>query len=259
MQSIRDKELNKYKEYICEELHKVPKEWYVKYMKHEKHDLTKSKSQKRWSFFITLWRNDRWEGDDELFRKSEEWRMRDKHLFLYQKNLLDQKTANREDLYRKIGANLANKYNVLVIENIDLMNFQKKSEIESDDLDVIAVRRQQRTVAPHEFINILINAFVGRGLIVVKVDPENTTKKCNVCGNIRKLKDPDGIIHTCNVCGTTCDRDDNASRNIYNIYVKREEDENKGKILEILRVKNEKNSKWKKLGRHEKRVDKLIQ
>jgi transposase len=249
LQSIRDRELDATKEFLLKALSTAPKDWHEKYCKY----LYLSKSHRKWSKFALQWRDDRWNGDDFEFEFIERWRKKEKHLWQYQENLRNQVLSSRTDFYRKIGAELSRKYNTLLIENINLTESQKKSNIESDNVDIMAMRRQQIMVAPHELIKCLTDAFAGRGLTVVKIDKENTTKKCNACGDIGEWENCEEMQHTCVACGIIWDRDLNAAKNIYDIWKNREHSGGNG-IIEIINVeKDNKNSKWGKLGRHEKK------
>jgi transposase len=250
IQSVRDQNLNEHKKYMLKALSVAPIEWHEKYCKY----LHLSSSQRRWSWFARQWRDDRWEGDEFLFEIMEKWRKGDAHLWLYQENSRDQALACRKDLYRNIGARLAREYDVLVVEDFNLMESQRKSKLESGKVDIMAARRQQRNAAPHILRECLSGAFIGRGLTVVKVDRKNTTKKCNICGHIEeKWEKEDEMSHKCGKCGIIWDRDRNAAKNIYEIWRNREQLGGKG-VVEVKNAeKMQKMAKWEKLGKHKKK------
>lgn len=242
LQSIRDKMFNKMKDDgILKELkEEAPKDWFGKYCKY----LHLSESKKTWSTFVKKWRNDRWDGDDELFNKMEEWREQERHLWLWQENFRSKKIAARDDLYKNIAASLAKEYGILIIEDFDL------SEISVDGY----AGGQRTMVALHKLRDALVNAFVGCGSTVIKIDPKNTTKKCNVCKSVEEWEKPGEVRHTCTCCGATWDRDENAAKNIYDIWADRDQSSNNA-IKEIINIcNNKKESKWGKRGRHNKKT-----
>ena len=65
----------------------------------------------------------------------------------------------------------------------------------------------------NRFIQMLSYKAESAGMKVIEVDPRNTTKICNNCGNTQSMPISKRIYY-CKVCGLTEDRDINASINI---------------------------------------------
>ena len=65
----------------------------------------------------------------------------------------------------------------------------------------------------NKFFQLLLYKAESAGMKVVEVNPKNTTKTCNNCGNIQSMPLSKRIYY-CEVCGLTEDRDINASINI---------------------------------------------
>ena len=59
------------------------------------------------------------------------------------------------------------------------------------------------------------------GKYCVRVNPENTSKKCSNCGNIIEEQSLDDREYSCIKCGLTMDRDDNAAVNVLNAGFKK--------------------------------------
>lgn len=233
LQGIRDNLFNELKPSL-KLLKSAPDDWYYEYIHTDRHNLMLSESKYRWSDMVVRWRDDRWAGDDEIFNKMEEWRKREKHLLQYQGNLLDQTLAARKNYYHNIGSRLTKEYNILILEKINFASLHRRKKIGEEEDDTIKiVKKHQRWASPSEMTSVLENAFIGRGLAVMKVPAENNSTKCNKCGAINKN---DNYLTECKVCGSIYDVNENAACNILEKY-------NNGDILET-KIAVEKKPKW---------------
>ena len=52
------------------------------------------------------------------------------------------------------------------------------------------------------------------GVLIKEVNPANTSKKCSICGNIKKKLELRDRKYICDKCGLIIDRDQNAAINI---------------------------------------------
>jgi transposase, IS605 OrfB family, central region len=110
----------------------------------------------------------------------------------------------RRDLFFKLGALLAQEYDVLVLEDLDVQGLIQRGE---------AKRRRMRLYDSSfsEIRRILEWEFRKRGRVVLAVPAFNSSRECFLCGEInRGLTLEDRVFH-CPHCGFTLDRDLNAS------------------------------------------------
>jgi putative transposase len=117
---------------------------------------------------------------------------------------LHEKVAwQRKDWLHKLSREIANKYEFVAVENINL--------------SAMAQMHHGKAVGDQGF-----GAF--RGMLaykttLLKVNPKNTSKTCSVCGNINEKLTLADRSWTCSVCGTEHDRDINAAVNILRLGV----------------------------------------
>ncbi|PSN98802.1 hypothetical protein B9Q11_01730 [Candidatus Marsarchaeota G2 archaeon ECH_B_SAG-F08] len=109
----------------------------------------------------------------------------------------------RRDLFFKLGALLAQEYDVLVLEHLNvkglIQNGTKKRRLRLYDSSFSELRA------------VLEWQFRKRGKLVLPVPSYNTSRECFLCGGINKgLTLEDRVFH-CAHCGFTLDRDLNAS------------------------------------------------
>lgn len=120
---------------------------------------------------------------------------------------LYEKVANqRKDWLHKVSRELANKYQYVFVEDIDLSKMA--SELEHG-----------KTVGDQGFG--LLRQYLSYKTNLVKVPAQYTSKTCNVCGNINTAVVLSVNQWVCPVCNVQHDRDVNAARNILYLGVKR--------------------------------------
>lgn len=213
------------------------------------------RSLARFSEFALAWRSRRWDGDTEAFDRLEAWRKQDRHLWTWESHLRDQALRRRLDGYRVLAARLAKSYRTLVIEDLDLREFQRHRPVEDDVVENQNARAQQPLVSPSELRSCLISAFEGRGGTVEAFDPAYTTRRCHFCGSECKWDQAASLRHTCEWCGTTWDQDDNACRNL--LFLHRErlgggQNDGVARVSDFGAIVVEREAKWRKKGRHAK-------
>ncbi len=117
---------------------------------------------------------------------------------------LHEKVANtRRDFLHKATTDLVNDYSFIASERLASkeMSEQHYGKFIND-------------AGWSMFANMLAYKAEGAGCRVVFVDPENTSKMCSRCGNIRDDLSLGDRIYACPNCGLLIDRDLNAARNI---------------------------------------------
>ena len=116
-------------------------------------------------------------------------------------------TNQRHDFLHKASARLAQTYDAIVFEDMDLrfINRNKKDRL----------TRKSYDIGIGTFRSYCEYKFAERGKQVFHVSPKNTTKECSACGRLvpKELKDR---VHLCPFCGLKMDRDVNAAINIRN-------------------------------------------
>ncbi|MBR4407413.1 MAG: transposase [Clostridia bacterium] len=137
---------------------------------------------------------------------------------------LHEKVANqRRDWLHKVSRELANKYEYVFVEDI---NMQKMS----------AEKEHGRTVGDQGFG--LLRQYLSYKTNLVKVPAQYTSKTCNVCGIVNK----DVVLGVkqwvCPVCSTQHDRDINAARNILYLGVKKTLGGGPAEVLNNARLQN---------------------
>jgi putative transposase len=115
-------------------------------------------------------------------------------------------TNVRSDFLHKTSRKLVNKYDVIILEKLNISNmFSNKTYLNRSINDVAwATLTQMITYKAEE-----------AGKHVIFVNPRNTSQECSGCGAIVK-KDLSVRIHDCKHCGLVIDRDLNAAKNILN-------------------------------------------
>jgi len=165
---------------------------------------------------LALWLRDR-APDHPLTNELETWRQHDRHHWEREVNLRVYALDKRKDWYRKVAANLADRYGTLVLEAFDLRTMAQRAPVESDSPENETARSNRHRAAVSVLRSCLEQAFRKRGGRVVEVPAANTTLRCHVCGVVRESSSF-GLRHEmwwcCPSCGAKWDQDANAARNI---------------------------------------------
>ena len=138
---------------------------------------------------------------------------------------LHEKVANqRKDWLHKVSRDLANKYQYVFVEGINLKKMS--SELEHG-----------KTVGDQGFG--LLRQYIAYKTNIVKVPAEYTSKRCNVCGAINPAVVLGVKRWICPVCSTEHDRDVNAAKNILYLGVKRTLGREPAEVHKMLGFKTE--------------------
>ncbi len=109
----------------------------------------------------------------------------------------------REDCAHKVSKQLAEKYDTIVFEKLNIANMVKNHSLAKAIMDAAWSSLRLKTVYKVE----------RRGGRVVTVNPSGTSQKCSRCGEVVK-KDLSVRTHECPSCGLVMNRDHNAALNI---------------------------------------------
>ena len=148
----------------------------------------------------------------------------EKHIALWQKRVARRKKGSER---RQIAKDKMNKkYQIANDQTNDYLHKVTDKLIKSDYTsfaveklniqDMVKNHRLAKSInyaSWNKFFQLLLYKAESAGMKVVEVNPKNTTKTCNNCGNIQSMPLSKRIYY-CEVCGLTEDRDINASINI---------------------------------------------
>lgn len=123
------------------------------------------------------------------------------------RNIHEHIANQRKDFLHKKSTQIANEYDAVCIENLNLKNIANCG---------YRIGKATADNGFGMFTTMLDYKLQGRGKKLIKVDKfYPSTKTCSVCGNIQSMKLKDRVYH-CSCCGNTMDRDYNAAVNIRN-------------------------------------------
>ena len=175
------------------------------------------RSAARFAALAIWWRDHRFAGDDEAITHLEAWRRQDKHLWNWESSQRTKSLRRRKDFYRCIGAELAERHGVLVVDDFDLAKFARTPEVDEDDDRTDTYARHRTMACTHSLRDALAKAFRARGGRVVKigrVTSANLTRTCAKCGADAEPTPTDVSREVRCSAGHVWDRDENAARNL---------------------------------------------
>jgi hypothetical protein len=175
--------------------------------------LSQWRSPGRFAALALAWRDQRFDGDDEAYERLEAWRRQDRHLYDWQAHQRRKSIGRRRELYRVWAADLARRYDTVVLGNERYSQLQRTPVPESERVEIAAAKVQQRDASPYLLRETIAQAMSVRGGTVVTEDVADITAACHACGLIEKWDRITHLSHAC-ACGEAWDQDDNAARNL---------------------------------------------
>lgn len=169
------------------------------------------RSPARLASVVVQWRNQRIDGDEDIYERMEAWRRQDKHLWLWETSERTSSLRSRKDHYRCVAARWARTYGAAILEKFDLRQIARRQD-ERDEAENETARSHRFMAAVSEFRDCLRNAFRSRGGEVHEVAAEHTTSTCSECGELVDF-DRSMLRAKCSQ-GHEWDQDENAARNI---------------------------------------------
>jgi hypothetical protein len=171
--------------------------------------LSKWKTQNRLAALVTFWRDNRFDGDDEIYQSLESWRKPDKHAWQNFCRLSKRVCRRRTDWYRKLAKQLSDRYGVLYWSKIDAGKLSENTTPEELGRDDTTIHRHSKQAAVFDFVRIIREKFP---LHDIETGSPNMTRQCANCGEMNNPK-KGKRLHACVGCGKTWDIDDNALAN----------------------------------------------
>jgi putative transposase len=114
----------------------------------------------------------------------------------------------RDDFLHKLSSELAEKYSVIVVEDLQLSNLMHNHSLAKSFSDA----------GLGTFISMLEYKVSETGAQLIKVKAAFTTQTCSRCGYVKEGNERlilDDRVYSCSSCGLSMDRDLNASINIH--------------------------------------------
>lgn len=206
LQSIRDQHFNAIREKLVKWKQSAScPEWFTE----RAATLAQWRSTARLAALALHWRDNRFDGDEEIYHAVEAWRKKDRHLYDWQGH---QRTGNarwRDNLYRNVAAELSRKYRTAILEKVNWAALARAPEPEDTESG-----RQHRMYRRHASVGRLAQILGERMAEVVRVDAKDTTHRCHLCGHVNAFDAANQIMHTCDGCGALWDQDANAAMNL---------------------------------------------
>ena len=166
------------------------------------------RSPARLAALVRLWRDNRFDGDVEIFAELEQWRKTDKHRWQHERRLQVRIVRRRKHLYRNTVAELARQYGVAVVSPIDAKELTENGKAEDLEGDNTTVHRRAKWAAVSDLVGMVREKF---GTRCVEVPCENISKQCTECGSLESVGERK---RQCLSCGHTEDVDTRAAKNI---------------------------------------------
>jgi transposase len=125
-------------------------------------------------------------------------------------------TARRKDWCEKVSTDLARRFDVICVENLNIrgMTRSARGTIDAPGRNVAAKAGLNREIAKSGWgllVRRLKDKAPGR---VQKVNPAFTSQRCSACGHTAVESRESQALFRCVACGYACNADVNAARNI---------------------------------------------
>lgn len=209
LKSQRDRNFNEirdvFKDYLDKNKGTVP-DWILEKCSH----LHQWRSQARLAALILRWRDERFDGDSEMFDRLEAWRKQDRHLYQWEANQKLKAVEWRNDKFRNVVAKWRQDYSEVVIKDVKMTGSRKKARVE--DEDERWRRRYANIASPGVIKRYILETFGKDG--VVLVEPKGLSETCHICGSVEAFNMAAEIEHECENCGAYWDQDLNAAKNL---------------------------------------------
>jgi len=160
-------------------------------------DLSSWADYRRPARLVENWTRHRFKGDEDIFRKVDQWRRQHRHLYSWASHLRDQVQKSRREQYRVLAAMIARKYPRVYLSGIEPQNRDQSST----DGHIRGV------AAMSVFRRILSHACEREGAELHVLAPEQVPDRCPVCGAAGNSDADQGGLVRCTGCFANLDRD----------------------------------------------------
>lgn len=129
-------------------------------------------------------------------------------------NKIYERSSNiKRDYYQKITTELSNEFDLIVVEALQTKNMTKRAKLKNVKAKS-GLNKSILDTSFYQFTQMLEYKQQHNGKFFVKVNPQYTSKTCNVCGHIKDNLTLKDRVYVCEACGNRVHRDINASMNI---------------------------------------------
>lgn len=184
------------------------------------------RAPKKLAMLLLDWRAQRFDGDVGMFDAIEHWQKKDRHLWAYEAGTRERNLRMRKEWYRRIASAWAERYQTIIVTDMDLRVFAERASPEASDETGRQLRVQQKLAAPSELREAIKNACATRGTVfkeikaltpvparVRKTAVIGPTQRCHACGQPSFFDASNVFVHGCN-CGARWDQDYNHCMNL---------------------------------------------
>lgn len=140
------------------------------------------RSPARLASLCRRWRELREAGDAAAFEALEAWRYHDFHLWSWQESQRRSSIRRRLDIYRNFAADLAKRYERVVVGDVDYADLARRP-VASDDVVIDAAALNRKNASPGTLRLALKQAFLSRGGEYSEVDCRGLSTMCPGCGS----------------------------------------------------------------------------
>jgi hypothetical protein len=173
------------------------------------------RSQQRLAALALRWRGQRFDGDQQAYDALGAWRRQDRHLWEWEANVRQQAEARRRDAYRRLAHDLAERYAVLIVEDMRLPDVQRRPAPEDGPAGEGRVQRNTARIAAPGFLRQAIaQAAPWRGAVYRQADAKLTTRVHHACGQRVDVDYAADVEVYCPFCRAWYDQDENAAWNL---------------------------------------------
>lgn len=151
------------------------------------------------------WRENRFAGDEAIFKTLEDWLRQEMHLLDWETNNRRKAIAWRKKYYERFAVDLRRQYKDLRIGKINQKKIAERAAPEEKD-EMFQGARFNRTVSsPGLLVSLLVENF--GDVNTAKIDPKLLTQCCPFCGNTERWDAAPAITHRCSRCRRVFDQD----------------------------------------------------
>lgn len=178
LRSIRDQEFDRAKAALIQWLstaEDVP-DW----LREETASLDRWRSAARLAGLVLRWRENRFDGDDEIHARMEAWRAQDRHLADWAAAQRRKFERWRLDLYRRFAARLRWRYDTAILEDTDWRELLSRPPAERETEPETLNRRWYARAASPGLIRQVVQQSIEDTRLV---DPADTSRRCSICGS----------------------------------------------------------------------------
>jgi len=211
LRSLRDKNFNEIKQQLLDAIGalQIP-EWLTEATK----TLHQWRSQGRLASLTIRWRQQRFEGDNDIFNLLETWRVRDKHLYEWEAHLRMKAIRRRDDYFANVAADLSRRYKTAIVEDFDLRNVTQIDPTQTEQIGDGRQRYRARIAAAGNLRQMIKNRFAETQIVSAAL----TTQTCTECGEIMNFDAAESVFGKCPHCGHAFDQDRAAAINLMRRY-----------------------------------------